>query len=300
MQKVLKTPEQSFNNLPDYPFQPNFVKVGDLRMHYLNEGDKNSSETILLLHGEPSWSYLYRKMIPKLSASSFRVVTPDLIGFGKSDKPVQKEIFTYQQHVDWLIEFIDTLNLKNITLFCQDWGGLLGLRAAVAREHLFKRICASNTFLPTGDNPPKEAFLKWLSFSQKVKNLPIAKIIQSGCVSELRPEVLKAYAAPYPDESYKAAARMFPTLVPITPDNPASQANRDAWQILRNWRKPFLTAFSDSDDLTKGGDIFFRRLIPGTKGQKHTTIEKAGHFLQEDKGEELAQVLIDFISSNPG
>ena len=179
---------------------------------------------------------------------------------------------------------------------CQDWGGLIGLRVAAEHEERFARIVAANTFLPTGDNPPGEAFLRWQKFSQEVPELPVGRIVNGGCVTELPPEVIAAYEAPFPDERYKAGARAFPALVPTRPDDPASAANRRAWEVLRRWEKPFLTAFSDSDPITRGGDRAFQALVPGTKGQPHTTIVGAGHFLQEDKGEELAAVVVDFIA----
>ncbi|WP_017810060.1 haloalkane dehalogenase [Leptospira alstonii] len=298
--KILRTPDSAFENLPGYDFKANYLEVRNLRMHYVDEGSAEEKETILLLHGEPSWSYLYRKMIPALSVAGYRVIAPDLIGFGKSDKPDDPDFFSYQAHMDWLKEFVEKLNLGNVTLFCQDWGGLLGLRLVAENPERFSRIVAANTFLPTGDVPPKEDFLKWRHFSQNVKRLSIGSIVKNGCASALSPEVVAAYDAPYPDESYKAAARKFPALVPISPDDPASEPNRKAWEILRTWKKPFLTAFSDGDPITKGGDIFFRRLIPGAKGQKHVTIANGGHFLQEDKGEELAEVIKTFIEANPG
>ncbi|AOP36545.1 haloalkane dehalogenase [Leptospira tipperaryensis] len=297
--EILRTPDSAFDNLPGYKFQPNYIQIQNLRMHYVDEGKKDASETVLLLHGEPSWSFLYRKMIPPLAAAGYRVIAPDLIGFGKSDKPNDPEFFSYQSHMDWLKEFLIGLDLKNVTLFCQDWGGLLGLRLAAENQERFSRIVAGNTFLPTGDIPPKEDFLKWRHFSQNVKRLSIGTIVKNGCVSELSKEIVAAYDAPYPEESFKAAARKFPALVPITPDDPASEPNRKAWEILKTWKKPFLVAFSDSDPITKGGDIFFRRIVPGTKGQKHVTIANAGHFLQEDKGEELAEVIKGFITNNP-
>ncbi|AYV57935.1 haloalkane dehalogenase [Leptospira kmetyi] len=297
--EILRTPDSSFENLPGYSFTPNYLQVQNLRMHYVDEGPKDASETVLLLHGEPSWSYLYRKMIPPLARAGYRTIAPDLIGFGKSDKPDDPSFFSYQAHVDWLREFVENLDLKNVTLFCQDWGGLLGLRVAAEHSERFSRIVAANTFLPTGDIPPKEDFLKWRHFSQNVKRLAIGSIVKNGCVSELTKEIVAAYDSPYPNETYKAAAKKFPALVPISPDDPASEPNRKAWEILKTWKKPFLTAFSDQDPITKGGDIFFRRLIPGAKGQKHVTIANGGHFLQEDKGEELAEVVIQFIKANP-
>ncbi|TGL69602.1 haloalkane dehalogenase [Leptospira kmetyi] len=297
--EILRTPDSSFENLPGYSFTPNYLQVQNLRMHYVDEGPKDASETVLLLHGEPSWSYLYRKMIPPLARAGYRTIAPDLIGFGKSDKPDDPSFFSYQAQVDWLREFVENLDLKNVTLFCQDWGGLLGLRVAAEHSERFSRIVAANTFLPTGDIPPKEDFLKWRHFSQNVKRLAIGSIVKNGCVSELTKEIVAAYDSPYPNETYKAAAKKFPALVPISPDDPASEPNRKAWEILKTWKKPFLTAFSDQDPITKGGDIFFRRLIPGAKGQKHVTIANGGHFLQEDKGEELAEVVIQFIKANP-
>lgn len=289
--EALRTPEERFQNLPGYDFRAHYVEVDGLRMHYVAEGPENGA-LWLLLHGEPSWSYLYRKMIPPLAAAGYRVVAPDLIGFGKSDKPTDPTVFTYQSHLDWLRSFVQALDLKQISMFCQDWGGLLGLRLAAEEGQRFARICAANTFLPTGDIPPTDAFLTWRRFSQEVKRLPIAKIITASCVTALPPEVVAAYNAPFPDESFKVAARKFPMLVPASPDDPAAPANRAAWEGLKQWQKPFLTLFSDSDPITRGGDLYFRRYIPGCKGQPHTTIEGAGHFLQEDKGEEIAAKLI--------
>lgn len=297
--EFLRTPDEQFQNLEGYSFSPHYLTVSEkgMRMHYAEEGNRDG-ETILLLHGEPSWSYLYRKMIPPLAAKGFRVIAPDLIGFGKSDKPVSQDDYTYQSHIDWLTVFLKTLDLKKVTLFCQDWGGLLGLRLASLNEERFSRIAVGNTFLPTGEGTPAQAFLDWRNFSQNVKRLPVGKIIQNGCVSSLSPEVLKGYNAPFPSEEYKAGARKFPILVPISPDDPEGIKNKKAWEIFRNWKKPFLTAFSDSDPITAKADIFFKRAVPGAKGQKHTTIQGAGHFLQEDKGEELASVLLDFIQAN--
>ncbi len=290
---ILRTPDERFNHLADYPFEPHYLEVNGLRIHYLDEGE--GERIALLMHGEPSWSYLYRTMIPTLVQNGIRVVAPDLVGFGRSDKPAAMEDYTYQRHVDWMERVVLDLDLKNITLFCQDWGGLIGLRLAVKHSDRFSRIMAANTFLPTGDEKPSEAFQQWQNFSQQVKRFPVGMTIQRGCVSNLSQEVLTAYNAPFPNESYKTGARVFPALVPTSPDDPASDANRHAWQQLKSWQKPFITAFSDSDPITKGGDLLFRRYVPGAKGQKHFTIKDAGHFLQEDKGEELAQILADFM-----
>lgn len=300
----LRTPDDRFANLPGYPFAPHYVEIpagdaGRLRMHYVDEGPRDA-DPVLLLHGEPSWSFLYRKMIPGLVAAGHRVIAPDLVGFGRSDKPVRREDYTYQRHVDWLRAFLEALDLRRITLFCQDWGGLLGLRLVAEHSERFARVVAANTFLPTGDGKPSDAFLAWREFSQKVPEFPTGRILQGATVTELPPEVVAAYDAPFPDESYKAGARQFPTLVPIAPDDPASAANRAAWAKLERFEKPFLTAFSDQDPVTRGGDAALRERIPGARGQAHVTIAGGGHFLQEDCGEELARVVAGFIAATRG
>jgi haloalkane dehalogenase len=298
--EVLRTPDERFAGLLGFPFQPHYIEVaagdgGTLRIHYLDEGPRDA-DPVLLIHGEPSWCYLYRKMIPVIVEAGHRAIAPDLVGFGRSDKPTRREDYTYQRHVDWMRALIEALHLRNITLVGQDWGGLIGLRLAAEHEDRFARIVATNTFLPTGDQPPGEAFLRWQRFSQEVPEFPVGGIVKGGCVTELSPEVIAAYDAPFPDDSYKAGARMFPMLVPTSPDDPAAGPNRKAWEVLRRWEKPFLTAFSDSDPITRGGDRALQSMVPGTKGEPHTTIEGAGHFLQEDKGEELAKVIVDFIA----
>ncbi|HEY5935504.1 MAG TPA: haloalkane dehalogenase [Kofleriaceae bacterium] len=297
---ILRTPDERFANLPGYAFEPHYVQVGDgLRMHHVDEGPRDAAP-VLLLHGEPSWSFLYRKLIGPLVAAGHRVIAPDLIGFGRSDKLAAREDYTYQKHVDWIAELLQRLELQRITLVCQDWGGLIGLRIAAEHEARFARIVAANTFLPTGDQPASEAFLRWRAFSQETPVFDVGKIIAKACAKPLAPEVLAAYDAPFPDETFKAGARQFPTLVPITPDDPASAANRAAWSVLGRWQKPVLTAFSDKDPITRGADKLIQFAIPGAKGQPHTTIREGGHFLQEDQGEALAEVVVDFIARNPG
>lgn len=293
--EILRTPDERFNNLPGYDFAPHYVEVDEVRIHYIDEGPEDAAP-VLLLHGEPSWSYLYRKMIPIIADAGYRAIAPDLVGFGRSDKPVRREDYTYQRHVDWMRGLIRALDLRQITLMCQDWGGLIGLRLAAEHEHRFARIVASNTFLPTGDIPPGEAFLRWQRFSQETPVFHAGGIVKGACISELDPEVIAAYDAPFPDDRYLAGARQFPLIVPISPDDPASVPNRRAWEVLQRWQKPFLTAFSDSDPITRGGDRFFQSAVPGTQGQPHITISQAGHFLQEDKGEELARVIVDFMA----
>ena len=291
--EILRTPDERFSNLPGYAFEPHYVEVDGVRVHYVDEGPA-SAEPVLMLHGEPSWSYLYRKMIPIITAAGYRAVAPDLVGFGRSDKPVQREDYTYQRHVDWMRGLLETLDLRHITLVCQDWGGLIGLRLVAEHGERFARVVAANAGLPTGDAPMSDAFLAWQRYSQTTPNFHVGGIVKGGCVSELAPEVIAAYNAPFPDDRYKAGARQFPLLVPTSPDDPSAVPNRKAWEVLARWEKPFLTAFSDSDPIMRGGERVFQRVIPGAKGQPHTTIVGAGHFLQEDKGEELAQVVVEF------
>ncbi|MHA0286762.1 haloalkane dehalogenase [Mycobacterium sp. C3-094] len=296
---ILRTPDERFADLPDFPFAPHYVDVAGIRMHYLDEGPRDA-EVVLLLHGEPSWSYLYRSMIPVLTGAGLRAVAIDLVGFGRSDKPARREDYTYQAHVDWTWAAIEAIGLTGITLVCQDWGGLIGLRLVGEHPDRFARVVAANTALPTGDQHPGEAFLAWQRFSQESPDFPVGGIIDGGCVSTLPADVIAAYDAPFPDDPFKAGARQFPTLVPTSPDDPAAPANRAAWEALRRFEKPFLCAFSDSDPITRGGDAALRKLIPGAHGQPEVTIAGGGHFLQEDKGPELATVVVDFIAANPG
>ena len=294
----LRTPDERFADLPDFPFAPHYVEVDGLRMHYLDEGPPDG-EVVLLLHGEPSWSYLYRRMIPVLTRAGLRAVAIDLIGFGRSDKPTRREDYTYQAHVDWTWAAIEAIGLTDITLVCQDWGGLIGLRLVGEHPERFARVVAANTVLPTGDLDPGEAFLAWRKFSQESPDFPVGKIIGGACVGKLAPEVAAAYDAPFPDESFKAGARHFPMLVPTRPDDPASAANRAAWEVLRTFDKPFLCAFSDSDPMTRDAEPLLRKQIRGAEGQTHVTITEAGHFLQEDKGVELAEAVVQFVAANP-
>jgi len=293
--EILRTPDERFNNLPNFDFAPQYVEIAGLRIHYVDEGPRVAAP-VLMLHGEPSWSYLYRKMIPIITTAGHRAVAPDLAGFGRSDKPARREDYTYQFHVDVMTGLIKSLDLREITLVGQDWGGLIGLRIAAEHPDRFARIVVANTGLPTGDQPMTEGFLRWREYSQTVENFHVGGIIKGGCVNDPPPEVIAAYNAPFPDDSYKAGARQFPLLVPIGPDDPASEANRRAWEVLRRWEKPLLTAFSDGDPVTRGGERVFQKLVPGAQGQPHVTITTAGHFLQEDKGEELAQVVVNFIT----
>jgi haloalkane dehalogenase len=293
--KALRTPDARFAALPGYSFAPHYADVLGLRMHYVDEGPRDAAP-VLLLHGEPSWSFLYRKMIPVLVAAGHRVVAPDLVGFGRSDKPSERSDYTFQKHVDWMAAFLSATSLEHVTLVCQDWGGLIGLRMVAEHTQRFARVVAANTFLPTGDEKPRDAFFAWREFSQNVPELPVGKIVSTGCATTLSADVVAAYDAPFPDETYKAGARQFPMLVPASPDDPAAAPNRAAWEVLKRFEKPFLTAFGDSDPITKGADRLLQKLIPGAAGQAHTTIAGAAHFLQEDKGEDLAGVVNAFIA----
>ncbi|MCB0036398.1 MAG: haloalkane dehalogenase [Anaerolineales bacterium] len=295
---ILRTPEERFANLPGYPFAPHYLEVDGLRIHYVDEGPRDG-QVVLMLHGEPSWSFLYRHMIPHFVAAGHRAVAPDLVGFGKSDKLADRHDYSYQKHVDWMWGWLQAAELQGITLVCQDWGSLIGLRLVAEHPERFARVVLANGGLPTGDQKMPEAFQQWLHLSQNISKFPVGRFISGATTTTLSREVVAGYDAPFPDESYKEGARIFPALVPSTPDNPASEANRQAWQSLMKFEKPFLTAFSDSDPITAGGDRFFQRMVPGAKGQPHTIIENGGHFLQEDKGPEFAQIVIDFMARNP-
>lgn len=292
---ALRTPDERFENLPGYDFEAHYADIGGLRMHYVDTGSRDA-DVMLLLHGEPSWSYLYRHMIPPLRDAGFRVVAPDLIGFGKSDKPVNKSDYSFARHVDWMRAFIESLDLTDITLFCQDWGSLIGLRVAAENEHRFARIALGNGGLPTGDEQLPDAFKVWQKFARYSPWFPIGRIIQKATVTDLPDDVVAAYDAPFPSARFKAGARAFPSLVPTRPDDPASAANRAAWATFEQWQKPFLTTFSNRDPITRGGEKLWQERVPGARDVEHVRIENAGHFLQEDKGPEIAAALIRFAS----
>lgn len=290
--RILRTDEARFKGLPDYPFEPHFQDVEPgLRMHYVDEGPANS-HPIVMLHGEPSWSYLYRHIIPRVAAAGHRVLAPDLIGFGKSDKPANVADYSYERHMTWLTTWLAELDLDNITLVCQNWGSLLGLRLAAEQASRFERIIVGNGMLPTGDSHVPATFTLWKAFASYSPWFPVSRIVQLGTSRTLNRAELAAYDAPFPTPAYKAGARAFPKLVPVSPDDPESAANRAAWNILENWKKPFITCFSSGDPITRGGDRHMQRRIPGAYGQPHITL-RGGHFLQEDSPEDFARIITD-------
>ncbi len=306
--RYLRTPDSCFANLPEYPFAPHYLMVddtegGQLRMHYLDEGERQAP-VVLMLHGEPSWSFLYRKMIPLVVAAGYRVIVPDLIGFGRSDKPTEQSDYSHSRHIFWVDSLLKQLQLKDMVLVCQDWGGLIGLRLVAEQPELFAGVVAANTMLPAFPlkHPNLRAafskwqqlratvgFGSWFSFSQLYPSWTAAFVINLGTALRLSPEIKAAYNAPYPDQTYMAGARVFPRLVPSE-----MKQNSQAWKKLINFNKPFLCAFSDKDPIMSSMAGVFPALVAGCRGQSHTTIYNGGHFLQEDQGEQLAEVVVKF------
>lgn len=290
---VLRTPEERFGNLPDFPYEPRYVEVDGLRIAYIDEGPRDAP-VVLLMHGEPTWSYLYRHIIAALS-DRLRVLAPDLVGFGRSDKLPSQDDYSYERHVGWMTDWLTAVDLHDITLFCQDWGGLIGLRLVAALPERFARVIAANTGLPIGSGM-SEGFERWLQFSQAVPEFPVGAIVDGGSARDLSPAEIAAYDAPFPDESYKAAARAFPRLVPVTPGHASVAENKAAWNALARFDKPFLTAFSDADPITRGGEKPFQELVPGARGQGHVTLH-GGHFLQEDSPAAIAALIDRFVQA---
>jgi haloalkane dehalogenase len=291
---VLRTPDERFSGLPDYPFAPRYREVGDgLRMHYVDEG---GGRPILLLHGEPSWSYLYRKMIPPLAAAGFRAIAPDLIGFGKSDKPSDPGDYTYARHVQWVRALVEALDLRDTVLVCQDWGSLIGLRLVTEIPDRFSRVVVANGFLPTGDRRANRAFRLWRAFARFSPLFPIGRIVAQGCVTKLPRAVRAAYDAPFPSRAFKAGARIFPMLVPTSPHDPAAADSRRAWEALGRWDKPFLTLYGKNDPILGRADGPLQRQVPGAKGQPHERFW-GGHFVQEDRGDYLAEKIAAWLNA---
>ncbi|MEO1554201.1 MAG: haloalkane dehalogenase [Pseudomonadota bacterium] len=315
---TIRTPEDRFANLVDYPFAPNYVEVEGYRIHYVDAGPRDG-ELVLLMHGQPSWSYLYRHMIPLLTAEGYRVIAPDLVGFGKSDKPLEQTDHSYQMHVDVMTAFASEMDLQAATLFAQDWGGLIGLRMVAEDPDRYARIMISNTGLPAAggvrgwigfpmirfqvwregkpesiDDEGEFRFTRWIAWAMHAETFDFAALFQSATSRSLSDAELAGYAAPFPDENYQAAVRIFPYMVP----SQLRQNQKVMDEIYAKWDKPFLTAFGDSDPVTAGGDIIWQETVPGAAGQPHTTIVGGNHFIQEDKPEELVEILIAFMRQN--
>lgn len=292
--ETLRTPDAAFATLPDWPYEPHYVELPDgLRIAYVDEGPADGP-VVLLIHGEPSWSYLYRFMIPPLVEGGCRVLAPDLVGFGRSDKPTERRAHSYEQHVEWMLSWVRAVNPADVTFFGQDWGGLIGLRLVTAEPDRFAAVVVANTGLPTGENKPTDAFMAWQKFSQTVETFPVGVIVNGGTGRDLSPAEIAAYDAPFPTEEHKAGPRQLPSMVPTDAKNPSTAANKAAWEVLRAWTKPLVCAFSDNDAVTKGGEKIFLRDVPGAQGQPHVTTS-GGHFLQEDSGPELAALLLQVV-----
>jgi haloalkane dehalogenase len=296
--KILRTPQARFANLSDFPYLPHYTEVGGLSIASIDEGPRDAP-VVLLMHGEPSWSYLYRKMIPVLLKAGYRVVAPDLVGFGRSDKPARKADYSYLNHVQWMKAWMERVDLQQVTLFCQDWGSLIGLRMVAELPDRFARVVLANGGLPTGTSETPKAFRIWRAFAVYSPWFPIGHIVKTGCAMGLSPAEVAAYDAPFPSRAYKVAARLFPTFVPTTPDDPERQNNERAWEFFKRCDKPFLTLFSNRDPVTRGGHKIWQQLVPGAQGQPHSITRGAGHFLQEDKGPEVAAAVVAFMKSKP-
>jgi haloalkane dehalogenase len=298
---VLRTPDERFANLPGFPFAPHYVTVpdgegGELRVHHLDEGPRDAP-LIVLMHGNPSWSYLYRKMIPLLVDAGYRCIAPDLVGLGRSDKPARQEDYTVTRHVAWMrAALFEQLDLRDVNLVCQDWGGIIGLRLVAELPERFASVVAANTGMPIGDTPVSEDLRNWPEIARTMKEFPVGQLVAMGCTGGLSAGEIAAYDAPFPDESYKSGVRSFPALIPITKDNPAVPDQIRAWTALERFTRPLLCAFSDMDPFNRGGNRALEKRVPGAQGQPHTTIHGGGHFLQEDRAPELAKVVIDFLA----
>jgi haloalkane dehalogenase len=297
--EVLRTPSERFADLPDFGYPPRYADVGGLRLAYVEAGPP-AGPPVLLLHGEPSWSFLFRTVMAVLAEAGLRAIAPDLIGFGRSDKPAAIGDHSYARHVEWIRAFaFDQLGLSGLTLVGQDWGGLIGLRLVAEHPDRFARVVAANTGLPTGDQPMPDAWLRFREVVRTAPDLSVSRLVQSGCQQPLSEAVLAGYEAPFPGPAFTAGVRAMPGLVPTAPDDPAAPANRAAWRALAAWDKPFLVAFSDRDPITGAMAPILRRTVPGAAGIEHPVIEGAGHFLQEDAGELLGAVIADFVQSHP-
>jgi len=295
---VFRTPEERFEGLSGFEFQPQYTEILGYRVHYVDEGPRNGP-TVLLLHGEPTWSYLYRKMIPLLAKAGLRAIAPDLIGFGRSDKPAKMDVHTYAFHVDAMSRLVTNLDLREATFFGQDWGGLIGLRVVAENQERFAAVVVSNTALPVGTGKPSPAFEEWKRQNAAMierGDMPVGKLVAEFTGD---PSLAAPYDAPFPDARYKAGPLILPQRVPVRLEDPAREANLAAWAVFQKWEKPFVTAFGDSDPITAGLERSFQEQVPGAKGQPHRTIRGAGHFIQETHAPELAEIIINVVKSLP-
>lgn len=300
---VLRTPDNCFEDLPEYDFNANYIavhddKLGDLRMHYVDEGDVGN-RTVLLLHGEPAWSFMFRRTVPVLVAAGLRVIAPDLIGFGKSDKPSDQNSYTYESHVGWLKEFAGHLQLRDTVILGHDWGGLIGLRLVTEIEGLAAGYVATNHGYPTGDMPANDALREWQETAASAVDFDVSSIVDGACTTALSKDALRAYDAPYPDDRYKAGARVFPALIPVTPDDPSANAVRASREVLASSSLPFLTVYGEQDPIAGGADAMFQQLVPGAGGQTHVRLIGAGHNMPEDSGETLGVIVAEFAGRLP-
>jgi haloalkane dehalogenase len=290
--QVYRTPDDRFADLPGFGFTPHYLELrSGLRVHYLDEGPRDGP-AVLLLHGEPTWCYLWRHMIPLLTEQGFRVLVPDLIGFGRSDKLLGQASYSYAGQVAWIREWVEALDLKGVTLGCQDWGSLIGLRVVAEVPDRFAAVALSNGGLPDGQDAPR-AFAIWRAFAKYSPLFPIGGIVKRGTKRALTPEEVAAYDAPFPTRASKAAARAYPPLVPFK-GNPAVPDQLRAWEVFKRWEKPFVCCFSDGDPITRGGDALWLERVPGTRGMPHRTLH-GGHFIQEDDPAGFAAAIADAV-----
>lgn len=294
--EVLRTPDGRFSGIPEFDYEPRYLELGELRIHYVDEGPPDAP-VVLMLHGEPTWSFLYRKMIPRFLRAGYRIIAPDFVGFGRSDKPVNREDYTYRRHVQWMTQWFDALDLKNVTLVGQDWGSLIGLRMALWRQSRFDRIVMANGALPTGEEPLPRVFKLWRTFARYSPWFPVGWIVRAGCRRRLSRATRRAYDAPFPDAASKAGARAFPALVPSSADDPEHRPNLEAWKRLTHWQKPFLTLYGSGDPITRPMARIFQRRVPGARGQPHEILRGTGHFIQEDSGRELADRIVSWMDA---
>ncbi len=299
---IKRTPDECFRDLPEYDFQPHYIDIPDLRfkklrMHYLDEGNPEG-KIILLLHGQGCWSYIFRNMIPELVTAGYRVIAPDYIGFGRSDKLPNTDDYSFQNHIDWLVAFLSSMKIQGVIAYMFDWGGYFGLRIAAEHPDFFGRIVLTNTQLPKGDSDGAEWFIKWREQQLALPRFPQGEMVNEGVMNKLAPDIIAAFDAPYPDESFKAAPRRFPMILPFGPDSPAAQANQAAWKKLANWKKPVLTLFTKSFAGSAMGPELLQKHLPGAQHQAHSLLEHASFYVIEDQPVEIARHIVRFADDS--